>query len=80
MTIPVAVSKEHSGSVVVATRDESGRAIVTLDGMVLLVGFVVGCGLRWWVLRSRLGYVDLDEATVGLQARWFSARPTGVFP
>jgi hypothetical protein len=48
--------------------------------MVLLAGFIVGCGLRWWVLRSRLGYVDLDEATVGLQARWFSARPMVFFP
>ncbi len=74
------VPQENGGRLTVAGRDESGRAIVTLDGMVLLVGFVVGCGLRWWVLRSRLGYVDLDEATVGLQARWFSARPMVFFP
>ena len=80
MTIPVAVSKEHSGSVVVATRDESGRAIATLDAMVLLAGFIAGCVLRWWVLRSRLGYLDLDEATVGLQARWFSNTPMVFFP
>ena len=80
MTIPVAVSKEHSGSVVVATRDESGRAIATLDAMVLLAGFIAGCVLRWWVLQSRLGYLDLDEATVGLQARWFSNTPMVFFP
>ena len=80
VTIPVAVSKEDSGSVVVATRDDSSRAIATLDGLVLLAGFIAGCGLRWWVLRSRLGYLDLDEATVGLQARWFSNRPMVFFP
>ncbi len=80
MKIPVARSDEDSGSVAVATRDDSGRAITTFDGLVLLAGFIAGCGLRWWVLRSRLGYLDLDEATVGLQARWFSESPMVFFP
>ena len=38
---------------------------------VLVVALLAGVLLRLWVLRSPLGVADLDEATVGLQARDF---------
>ena len=57
---------------------------------VLLVGWtfavavaivLVGFGLRWWVLRSTLGGVDVDEATVGLQAQHIlEGHPATFFP
>lgn len=35
------------------------------------VALVAGVCLRWWLLASSLGAADLDEATVGIQARGF---------
>lgn len=36
-----------------------------------LVVLAAGIALRWWILGTPLGTADLDEATVGLQARRF---------
>lgn len=45
------------------------------------LAFVLGSVLRVWVLGSPLGDVDLDEATVGLQARGFlDGSPAVFFP
>ncbi len=50
------------------------------EGVVLLAALAAGSVLRAMVLRGRLGYVDLDEAAVGLQARHFAAHPQVFFP
>lgn len=43
--------------------------------------FVAGLVMRVWILRSGLGAADLDEATVGLQARLFGeGRRNAYFP
>lgn len=47
---------------------------------VLVVAAVVGIALRWHVQRGPLGYVDLDEAAVGVQARRFFSHPATYFP
>ena len=59
-----------------------GRARLTpwTVGAVLLGAFVGGAALRWAVMSSVLSYVDIDEATVGIQGRDFFARPDVFFP
>jgi hypothetical protein len=47
---------------------------------VLAVAFVAGVVQRWWVLAGPLGYVDLDEAAVGIQAQRFGSHPQAFFP
>ena len=37
-----------------------------------VIALAAGIALRWWVLSSALGGADLDEATVGIQARQFN--------
>jgi hypothetical protein len=46
---------------------------------VVVVALVGGLALRCWVIASPLGAVDLDEATVGLQARSFRDGSTQAF-
>jgi hypothetical protein len=47
---------------------------------VVALALVVGIALRWMVLHGPLGYVDLDEATVGVQARSLLGHPAVFFP
>ena len=44
------------------------------------VAFLAGVGLRWYLLTTDLAYVDVDEATIGLQARDFLTSPDVFFP
>ena len=44
------------------------------------VAFAAGVGLRWYLLTTDLAYVDVDEATIGLQARDFLTSPDVFFP
>ena len=47
--------------------------------LVALIALAAGVGLRWWVLTSALGVADLDEATVGVQARGFAHGDVAAF-
>lgn len=44
-----------------------------------VIALAAGIALRWWVLKSVLGGADLDEATVGIQARHFNDGHTSAF-
>lgn len=65
-----------------AERVEAASVVAPVHPLVwvaLAAAFVGGAWLRWWVLRSPLGATDLDEATVGLQARAFTDGHLNVF-
>ena len=47
--------------------------------LVGVIALVAGVAMRWWVLASALGGADLDEATVGVQARMFADGHLSVF-
>lgn len=46
----------------------------------LLGAFAVGLWLRWKVMSGPLGYLDYDEASVGIQARSYFEDPAVFFP
>ncbi len=46
---------------------------------VVVTAVLTGVILRWWVLSGPLGYMDLDEATVGLQTAQFLESPEVFF-
>jgi hypothetical protein len=58
----------------IAQRPASVGRRLAADPWPLITALVVlaaGVALRWWILGTELGTPDLDEATVGLQARRF---------
>lgn len=58
----------------------TGPAIDPLEAGVLLVAALVGLVLRWKVMSGPLGYLDYDEASVGIQARTYFDDPAVFFP
>jgi hypothetical protein len=66
-----------------AARPAAGRpgaAVDPLEAAVLVAAALVGLVLRWKVMSGPLGYLDYDEASVGIQARTYFEDPAVFFP